>query len=801
MNQAIEHENKRLYEFGAFRLDASERVLARQGKRIPLAPKAFDTLLILVQSRGRVLTKDQLMKTLWPNSFVEENNLTQNISALRRALGEGPADQEYIETVPKLGYRFVSEVREIGGDPSAFPSAPLGASARTYTGEGEVVVSKRTLTRIVLREEEEEESEEASDYSGPPQQVVAIKPQAIQEIEREPQPRRGVRAAAALIVLAATGLAAWLVLRPREAARETNVGPLGLVRLTSDLGLTMNPALSPDGKLVAYASDRSGEGNLDIWVQPVGGGEAVRLTRGPADDFAPSFSPDGRTIAFRSEREGGGISVVSVLGGEARKIAPDGRRPKFSPDGKWIAYWIGTETGDTSSFFMGPGSGKIYIVPSAGGPPQELRPEFAAAGYPIWAPDSKHLLFLGNRDPNVYHEGTIDWWVTSVEGGPAWGTGANAAFRSAGFVTVSQAPEAWTPDGAGVLMSAMLAETRNIWRVPISSKDWKVSGAPERLTFGTAMDVQPSTAGHRVVFASVTGNLDIWSLPIDPNLAEAAGGLERLTHDAFAHAYPAISPDGTKLAFSSRRSGNRDIWVRDLQTGKETVVSIPPGPSFNPRFSPDGNALAYREAEKQTSVGYAVSLAAGGTERICDDCSDYDWLHDKKKLLVLGASPAGISLVDLASKQRTPLLNHPAYSLWNPSFSPDDRWVCFSATVRGGARIFVAPFRNAGPVPESEWIAVTDGRWDDKPRWSPDGNILYFLSERDGFRCLWAQRLDARKRPVGAAIPVLHGHQARRSLANIGIGDLGISVARDRIVFNMSERTGNLWMADLDGRR
>lgn len=746
-----------MYEFGPYRQDPSARTLTRQGAPVAITPKAFDTLLYLVSNAGRTVGREEMIRALWPDTFVEEGNLSYNISQIRKILGEYSPGVPYIQTLPKHGYRFVAEVRQANG----------------VKGLATPGIDRETLSA-------------SSTLPG-----------------RFP---RGW-AAVALILLVATLLTAWLLLRPREAAREAALGPpgpLSLTRLTSDSGLTMTPALSPDGKLIAYASDRSGEGNLDIWVQPVGGGEAVRLTRGQADNFAPSFSPDGRTLAFRSEREGGGIYVVSATGGEAREIAPYGRRPKFSPDGKWIVYWIGTEAGDTSSFFMGPGRGKIYIVPAAGGPPQELRPEFAAAGYPLWAPDSKHLLFLGNRDPNTYHEGTIDWWVTSIEGGPAWATGASAVFRSTGFVTVSQAPEAWTPDGAGVLMSATLAETRNIWRVPISSRDWKVSGAPQRLTFGTAMDVHPSTAGNRLVFASLSGNLDIWSLPLDADQAKPAGGLERLTHDAFAHGYPAISQDGTKLAFSSRRSGSRDIWVRDLQTAKETVVSIPPGPSFNPKFSPDGNALAYREAEKQTSVGYAVSLAGGGTERLCEGCSDYDWSHDKKNLLVLETSPsgsAGISVVDLASKRRTALLSHPAYALWNPHFSPDDHWVCFNLTMPGRSRVFVAPFRNAGPVPEPEWTAVTDGRWDDKPRWSPDGSVLYFLSERDGFRCIWAQRLDARKRPVGRATPIFHAHEARRSLANIGIGDLSISVARDKIVFNMSERTGNLWMANLDGRR
>ena len=92
---------------------------------------------------------------------------------------------------------------------------------------------------------------------------------------------------------------------------------------------------------MAYASDRGApsgsEGNLDIWVQQIGGGEPIRLTRDPANEREPAFSPDDTRIAFRSEREGGGIYVIPALGGSARRIAPDGRRPQFSPDGNWIA--------------------------------------------------------------------------------------------------------------------------------------------------------------------------------------------------------------------------------------------------------------------------------------------------------------------------------------------------------------------------------------------------------------------------------------------------------------------------------
>src|ERR1700730_12378903 len=107
MNPGIGHSGKHLYEFGGFCLDPTERVLLQAGKRVPLVPKAIETLLILVQHSGHVLTKDELIRSVWPDTFVEENNLNQHISALRRALGEDQNGDVYIETVPRLGYRFV----------------------------------------------------------------------------------------------------------------------------------------------------------------------------------------------------------------------------------------------------------------------------------------------------------------------------------------------------------------------------------------------------------------------------------------------------------------------------------------------------------------------------------------------------------------------------------------------------------------------------------------------------------------------------------------------------------------------
>ena len=136
----MEENFKRLYEFGPFRLDAEERLLLRDGEAVPLTPKAFDLLLALLEQPGHLLEKDALMKAVWPDSFVEENNLADNISRLRKALGEGEHGRRFIETIPKRGYRFVAEVRRpdgLGAGPIVEETAPpAGVGERQPTAPG-----------------------------------------------------------------------------------------------------------------------------------------------------------------------------------------------------------------------------------------------------------------------------------------------------------------------------------------------------------------------------------------------------------------------------------------------------------------------------------------------------------------------------------------------------------------------------------------------------------------------------------------------------------------------------------------
>jgi DNA-binding winged helix-turn-helix (wHTH) protein len=112
-----------VYEFGPFRLDSARRILAREGRHLTLPPKTFDLLILLIETRGRVLTKKELMSALWPDTFVEDANLSFQISALRKALGE--EGTEWIETLPRYGYRFSGEVREVDPNPVSVVGVPL----------------------------------------------------------------------------------------------------------------------------------------------------------------------------------------------------------------------------------------------------------------------------------------------------------------------------------------------------------------------------------------------------------------------------------------------------------------------------------------------------------------------------------------------------------------------------------------------------------------------------------------------------------------------------------------------------
>ena len=598
--------------------------------------------------------------------------------------------------------------------------------------------------------------------------------------------------ALAVVVLAATSVALWLMRPPK---------PLGapvLMQLTTDTGLTIDPALSPDGKLLAYASDRSGNGNLDIWVRQVGGGEPMRLTQDPASEREPTFSPDGTMVAFRSEKEGGGIYVVSALGGSPRKIAPEGQRPRFSPDGSQIAYWSG-EFGGGSAAFSARNYCRILVVATTGGAPRQVRADFMGAAYPEWAPDGQHLLFLGRRDETQPVDESIDWWVTPLDEGPAIATGAFKATREeklSGPSTVypwALIPSAWDTRGDWLVFSARSGDSRNLWRIGISSKTWKVTGLPERLTSSSAIEQSPSVvsvAGGavKIAFASRGENTDIWSLPIEADTGKVTGEPRQLTRDSAANFHPSLSADGRKMVFISARSGHQEIWIKDLTTGEDTALTASRVDKFTPSFSPDAKSVSFSAYQAGKWNHYLTPFVGGAAEMICEDGGQATGWSPDGRYLIGNSVDGRLLLIDVASRRRIDLLATKGRWFFGRSFSPDGRWIWFWELGRP-PRVLKAPFQGETMAPESTWSELPD-----LGELSPDGTLSYGVSDRDGFNCIWAQPVDrVTKRPVGAPLPIYHSHGVRLSVASISIG-------RERMIFTLAERTGNIWMAEWKSR-
>jgi Tol biopolymer transport system component len=465
-------------------------------------------------------------------------------------------------------------------------------------------------------------------------------------------------------------------------------------------------------------------------------------------------------------------------------------------------YWVGAQGGYNV--------GEIYLVDATGGPPRRIEVGLPFAQSPVWSPDGEQILFVGAPQPSLATVANWDWWICPAEGGQAVNTGVRRLLEQMGITGFRQAGS-W-PARDRVVFSARLGASINLWELSFSPSTGRVEGAPRRLTTGPGPELYASAGGTgQIVFANQAENLDVWWLPVEVNQGKALGEPQRLTQEAASDHSATVSSDGGKLLFVSDRSGSGDLWTKDLASGKETALTLTPFNESNAVLSRDGTKVVYNRFESERSAIYAISTGVASVpERVCEDCGPVSHCSSEGSRVLYSirvgdaSTPIGVLLLDLPSREMIRLIEHPKHALFVPRFSPDDRWVSFHEFAGvASRRIYVAPLRGTAPVPERDWVPITDGAGLDRDTcWSPDSNLLYFYSERDGFRCIWAQRLQPEtKRPVGKMFPVYHLHHARRSI--MGIVDLGlarISTAPGKLVFSMGEYTGNIWMGTAQQR-
>jgi Tol biopolymer transport system component len=584
-----------------------------------------------------------------------------------------------------------------------------------------------------------------------------------------------------------------------SARRETAPPPYRLRQMTRDEGVSTSPALSPDGRLLAYSSDRGGGNTLDIWVQQVAGGDAIRLTRHPAPDVQPHFSPDGSQIVF--SRVGDGIYLVPSLGGTERLLVKGGSMPVWSPDGKFIAYSTGV-AGSREGF-------GLFIVPATAGAARKVETGLATLCCPLWSPDGKHLLVRGTATGIGWDP--MDWFIVPVEGGRTVKISVQTYLRRAGFSDFL-APVAWlrnrdllvfsaTRDSGGQGGFIVTGGVYNIWQLSIEPATGAFRAGPQRLTFGAGEFAGPASLDGRIPFSTISAGRAIYALPLDVRQGKVTGEFVHIGRGGVSERFPTLTSDGKKMVFVSDRAGTYDVWMKDLATGEEHVLIGTPENEYRGVISPDGSQVAFQRLENGLAVNYVWPLPAGPEKKLCDDCrSLLNWTSDSKSVIVSEGDPERLVALDVGNGHRMLVASHPKYGIHDGYLSPDMRWIAFKLMKSQTAQpVYIAPVRNGAVVPEQDWIRITGDYFTYKPFWSPDGNLVYYYSAQDNFPCLYARRLDAAtKQPLAEAFAVRHFHGDQRPA---DAGSVGYGLAPDRLYLPIVNQKGNIWLAEPEKRQ
>jgi Tol biopolymer transport system component len=585
-------------------------------------------------------------------------------------------------------------------------------------------------------------------------------------------------------------LAAWwesrrLTLAAEPAGdRETTPRLPRLERLTRTSAAISWPALSSDARLLAHVSDAGQEDMTpQVWLQQIGGA-AIRLTSGQREYSSLSFSADDTRVVFTAKDAAGQhVYEVPTLGGELRLLKQAATCARFSPDGRWLAY-VSLEAGAGVRISTGSGAGFRTLAP-------ELLDVVLAA----WSSDSQALLVSAHPEPGLEPE----WWIVPIDGRSPTNTGIMRKCREEGLFALPFSG-AWVHDS--VVFTVAGRDGVSLWQQPISRATFQASGAPVRLTAGNEAAQWPFAAGGRIVFTSTTFDANLWSVAIDESGA-ARGPLRRMTRGPGILGFLSATSDGTTLAYFSVRLGLGDVFVRDLRSGAETVIADRTGDAKGfPALSPSGRQLAYSTrvpGERAMRPLFIHHRTDGAYRQLCEDCGGRprQWLDERWLLIERFARLNSIALIDAETGEQRELLASAERSVKNPQASPDGRWIAFDAARHGEPpSVFVAPLDAGRPVLEMVWMVIE--RSASHPFWSADSRLLYSLPM--GVNPLirgvvQARRIDDAGRPDGASIPVYASNEMRMPAFLNGTGPIATS---DQIIFILGDFRGDVWMMDLD---
>jgi Tol biopolymer transport system component/DNA-binding winged helix-turn-helix (wHTH) protein len=698
------------YRINGFLVDAAAFQVTQDGSRVNLEPKALKVLVHLIEHRDRAVSKDELISTVWQGAFVSDNALTRVVAQLRKALQDDSRESRFIETVPTMGYRFIGPVTVVSPDSVGGPRA-----------------------------------------------------------------WRWISAAAAVTVL--VPVLVW-VARVRLKPQATRPAVESVVQFTDSKSLDTGAVFSPDGASIAYTSDESGQ--FEIYVRQMGAGtRPVQITADGGQNIQPAWSPDGRLIAYHSMRRGG-IWVSPSLGGNARQLSAFGSQPVWSPDSSQVAFRSENVTSvDVFGTFPGRPS-TLWVAPAGGGTAEQVtrvNTPKGRHGMPFWSPDGHWLGFVNHTKLLA-----SELWLLS------WKDRRLVKLQGDGSLHLNPV---YAPDGSSIYyVGARSPDGFGLFRLTLTAGGQAAADPfPVELT---GADVPLSLAidprGTRLAYSLSTLKNDLFALPLSPRTAEPAGPAHELTRDtSFRKLYPSFSPDASRIAYSVRKRGvETDIWLMNADGTGTRQITTNPASDRGSSWLPGGSALAYLSLRGATLGIYQISLEnlqeklltmlppGSFGAQLSPDGRDLVYHTDENGILNLRKK----SMEDGKETRLTFDKEGIGYPVW----SPDGRFIAFEILREDATHLAVMP-GGGGP-----YTQVTRDRGHHWPySWGPDSSRVATASLVDGCWNLWWM-----SPPTGKRLQLTHYTSPSQYVRYPAWSPKG-----DQIVYEYSITAGNVFVMTL----
>jgi Tol biopolymer transport system component/DNA-binding winged helix-turn-helix (wHTH) protein len=737
------------YRFDNVLVDGNRLRIEKDGQPHKITPRAFDVLVYLVEHRDHIVEKQELFDEVWKEKFVTDNALTRTIKEIRQVIGDDADAPRYIETVPKRGYRFIAEVRNIEArtvpeTESAAPEEPVAAQIGSQTAfKAEEPVSQAKTGAV-----------------------------------KAGSTLRTTKLFGAVIV--GTGVIAALIIWKIQISPDQTqtTGVLRNMQVTTWPGLDVYPTLAPDGNSIAYSSDHNG--SFEIYVRPLTpGANEIQITSDGQQNFQPAWSPDGKLIAYYSKKRGG-IWEVPASGGTAKQLAEFGSRPAWSPDGSLLAFqsYGLTDLSATSVGAISPST--LWIVPTRGGDPRpvtQIGNPPGGHGAPSWSPDGSRIVFIAS-DGNL-----STMWTVSVK--------ENELKHITGSRNLVYDP-IYSPDGEHIYYGGV-SEPGSflLYKLRVSRSSGEAVGEPVEIANTGLMRIKNLTIsadGKRIAYSAPMMMGGILSIPLSPGSSEATGAPVSLTQGTnYRKGLPTFSPDGRRIAYTDFRGGsNQDVWVMDADGKNPLQLTTDPAIDWAPSWFPDNDRIAFQSNRQGRQAFWSISTKSGKETLLVDPglAIGFPMLSPDGKQIAFNSTKSGtinIWVVPVEGGEPRQLTFDSEQAGW-PCMSPDGRFIGFQMKRGENTHIMVMPADGGTPMQ----LTFDQGQsW--PHNWSPDGDKIVFAGQRnDVWNVFWVSRATKERKQM-----------TTNSKLNAYVRYPAWSPLGNQIAYEYSESIGNIWLLEL----